>query len=86
MKRKPLTNKSGEVRELTKADMKRMHPTSEVLPKELWTTIEDRHWAIMAEEAAESGYLGVSETKRRLDELAKRAGINTKVLIYEDNK
>ena len=43
---------------------------------------EDRVWAIMADEAAASGFLGVAETKRRLDELAKRAGIN----IEDDNK
>lgn len=32
-KRKPLTNKEGEVRELTAEDFRRMRPAREVLPK-----------------------------------------------------
>ena len=35
VKQKPLTNKDGEVRELTLKDMRRMRPIREVLPKEL---------------------------------------------------
>lgn len=35
MKRKPLTNEEGEVRELTLADMRAMRPAAEVLPPEL---------------------------------------------------
>ncbi|OPY16050.1 MAG: hypothetical protein A4E69_00319 [Syntrophus sp. PtaB.Bin138] len=33
MKKKPLTDESGEVRELTKEDMKRFRPAKEALPK-----------------------------------------------------
>jgi hypothetical protein len=36
MKIKPLTDKSGEVRELTKEDMKRFRPADEVLSPQLW--------------------------------------------------
>jgi uncharacterized protein (DUF4415 family) len=35
MKRKPLTNKSGEVRELQTEDIRRMRRADEVLPPEL---------------------------------------------------
>jgi len=37
-RRKPLTNRSGEVRELTKADIVRMRPARKAVPKvvELW--------------------------------------------------
>ncbi|MDA8215931.1 MAG: BrnA antitoxin family protein [Nitrospiraceae bacterium] len=31
--KKPLIDKNGEVRELTKEDFKRMHPASEVVPE-----------------------------------------------------
>nr|WP_297460654.1 BrnA antitoxin family protein [uncultured Halomonas sp.] len=40
--KKRLTDKDGEVRELTDADVKRMRPISEVLPKELQRTIGQR--------------------------------------------
>ncbi|WP_051660765.1 BrnA antitoxin family protein [Bosea sp. 117] len=35
MSRKPLTNESGEVRELTRRDMRQMKPAADVLPAEL---------------------------------------------------
>lgn len=35
MRRKPLTNKAGEVRELTRADLREFRPASEVLSPEL---------------------------------------------------
>ena len=35
MRRKPLTDKSGEVRELTRADLRRFGPAKEALPPEL---------------------------------------------------
>jgi len=35
MRRKPLTNKAGEVRELTRADLRGFRPASEVLSPEL---------------------------------------------------
>jgi hypothetical protein len=35
MKMKPLTDKSGEVRELTREDMKLFRPAAEVLPQDL---------------------------------------------------
>ncbi len=42
MKRKPLINENGEVRELTKEDMKLFKPSSEVLPKGLLKTLPKR--------------------------------------------
>jgi len=42
MKMKPLTDKSGEVRELTKADMKRFRPAADVLPPELLAVLPKR--------------------------------------------
>ncbi len=42
MKQKPLTNKKGEVRSLTKKDFKSMRPINEVLPKELLDVISRR--------------------------------------------
>lgn len=41
-KRKPLTNKEGEVRELTKADFKTMRRIDEVLPSKLVGSIRKR--------------------------------------------
>ena len=41
MKKKPLTGKSGEVRELTSEDMKRFRPAAEVLPQELLSGIAE---------------------------------------------
>jgi uncharacterized protein (DUF4415 family) len=38
----PLTDKDGEVRELTDADVKRMRPMSEVLPTDLQRSIGQR--------------------------------------------
>ncbi|HEU5281760.1 MAG TPA: hypothetical protein VFU82_07280 [Gammaproteobacteria bacterium] len=40
MKKKPLTNKAGQVRELTKKDIKKMKPASDVLPKALLNAIK----------------------------------------------
>jgi uncharacterized protein (DUF4415 family)/uncharacterized DUF497 family protein len=42
MKRKPLTNKAGEVRELLAEDIRAMRPMAEVLPAELVRVIENR--------------------------------------------
>ena len=42
MKMKPLIDKSGEVRELTKEDMERFRPASEVLPRELLAVLPKR--------------------------------------------
>ncbi|MHB8092368.1 MAG: BrnA antitoxin family protein [Syntrophales bacterium] len=42
MKMKPLTDKSGEVRELTKEDMKLFRPAAEVLPQDLLAVFPKR--------------------------------------------
>jgi uncharacterized protein (DUF4415 family) len=42
MKMKPLTDKSGEVRELTKEDIKRFRPADEVLPPQLLAALPKR--------------------------------------------
>ncbi|MCX5831492.1 MAG: BrnA antitoxin family protein [Deltaproteobacteria bacterium] len=42
MSMKPLTDKSGEVRELTRADMKRFRPAAEVLAPELLAVLPKR--------------------------------------------
>lgn len=42
MKRKPLIDEDGEVRELTQDDMKRFKPSSEVLPPEHLETLTKR--------------------------------------------
>ena len=42
MKRKPLTNEEGEVRELTLEDMRAMRPAAEVLPPELLAILPKR--------------------------------------------
>lgn len=42
MKKKPLTNKQGEVRELTLQDIKAMRPAKEVLPTELLAVLSKR--------------------------------------------
>jgi uncharacterized protein (DUF4415 family) len=42
MRMKPLTDKSGEVRELTKEDIKRFRPAAEVLPQELLAALPKR--------------------------------------------
>jgi hypothetical protein len=42
MKKKPLTNKQGEVRELTLQDIKAMRPAKEVLPAELLAVLPKR--------------------------------------------
>lgn len=42
MKKKPLTNKQGEVRELTLQDIKAMRPAKEVLPAELLAVLPAR--------------------------------------------
>lgn len=41
-KQKPLTNKDGEVRELTKKDFMAMRPMEEILPSDLIDTIKKR--------------------------------------------
>ncbi|MCP2501745.1 MAG: BrnA antitoxin family protein [Deltaproteobacteria bacterium] len=42
MRRKPLTDKSGEVRELTREDIRAMRPAIEVLPPELLAILPKR--------------------------------------------
>jgi uncharacterized protein (DUF4415 family) len=42
MKMKPLPDKSGEVRELTKEDMKRFRPADEILPPQLLAALPKR--------------------------------------------
>ena len=42
MSRQPLTDKDGEVRELTSEDFKHMRPASEVLPKEVLSVLPKR--------------------------------------------
>ncbi len=42
MNKKPLTNESGEVRSLTRADIKEFRPASEVLPAELMAVLPKR--------------------------------------------
>ena len=42
MKKKPLTNKAGHVRELTSEDIRAMRPASEVLPKKLLDVLAKR--------------------------------------------
>lgn len=42
-KRPPLTDAEGEVRELTRADIRSMRPIEEVLPPELVEVIRNRH-------------------------------------------
>lgn len=43
MNKRPLTNKSGEVRELTREDIRQMRPANEVLPAELVAILPKRH-------------------------------------------
>jgi len=42
MKRKPLTNKKGEVRELTRSDIRSMRPAKDVLSKHLLEMLPKR--------------------------------------------
>lgn len=42
MSRKPLTDKSGEVRELTREDIRAMRPAAEVLPPEFLAILPKR--------------------------------------------
>lgn len=42
MKKKPLSNKSGHVRELKKEDFKAMRPASKVLPEKLLSVLPKR--------------------------------------------
>ncbi len=42
MKKKPLTNQSGEVRPLTREDMKDFRPAAEALPSDLAATLPKR--------------------------------------------
>lgn len=42
MNRKPLTNKAGEVRELTREDIRRMRPAADVLPADLLAILPKR--------------------------------------------
>lgn len=43
MKKKPLTNQSGEVRPLTQEDMKEFRPAAEVLPSDLVSILPKRN-------------------------------------------
>jgi hypothetical protein len=43
MKKKPLTDEEGEVRELTKKEIFDMRPAAEVLPPELVAILPKRH-------------------------------------------
>ncbi len=43
MREKPLTNKSGHVRELKREDIRAMQPASEVLPKKLLDVLPKRY-------------------------------------------
>jgi len=67
-KRKPLTNKEGEVRELTKADFKRMRPMEEVLPPDLVAAIKKRK---RGERGAQKEPRKVSVTVRYSPEVVK---------------
>jgi len=42
MRKKPLTNKTGEVRELQVSDIRAMRPAADVLPSELVTALPKR--------------------------------------------
>ncbi len=42
MNRKPLTNMAGEVRELTREDIRRMRPAADVLPADLLAILPKR--------------------------------------------
>jgi uncharacterized protein (DUF4415 family) len=42
MRKKPLTDKAGEVRELTREDLRRFRPAAEVLPPELLALLPKR--------------------------------------------
>lgn len=42
MKKKPLTNKSGRVRELKRKDIRVMRPANEILPKKLLDVLSKR--------------------------------------------
>ena len=42
MKKKPLTDKAGEVRELTREDLRRFRPAAEALPPELAALLPKR--------------------------------------------
>ena len=43
MKKKPLTDEEGEVRELTREEIFAMRPAREVLPPELYAILKKRH-------------------------------------------
>ncbi|MCX7125426.1 MAG: BrnA antitoxin family protein [Gammaproteobacteria bacterium] len=45
-KPRPLTNRDGEVRELTLEDFRKFRPAKEVLPPELWTAIQEHKKSI----------------------------------------
>ncbi len=47
MKKKPLINNDGEVRDLTSKDFKKMRLASEVLPKELLSVLPKRNLKII---------------------------------------
>jgi len=67
-KRKPLTNKEGEVRELTKADFMAMRPMDEVLPPDLVATIKKRK---RGERGAQKEPKKISVTVRYSPEVVK---------------
>ncbi len=67
-KRKPLTNKKGEVRELTKADFMAMRPMEEVLPPDLVATIKKRK---RGERGAQKKPTKISLTVRYSPEVVK---------------
>jgi uncharacterized protein (DUF4415 family) len=68
MKKKPLTNKEGEVRELTRADIRRMRPAKEVLSKHLMNMLPKRK---RGERGAQKAPRKISVTVRYSPEVVK---------------
>ena len=68
MKKKPLTNKEGEVRELTRADIRRMRPAKEVLSKHLMDMLPKRK---RGERGAQKEPKKISVTVRYSPEVVK---------------
>lgn len=52
MSKKPLTDKSGEVRSLTRDDIKKFRPAAEVLPKNLLNVLPKRKQGQRGEQIA----------------------------------
>jgi len=67
-KSKPLTNKSGQVRELTRKDIQAMRPSSEVLPAELQKILPKRK---VGERGSQKQPKKVSVTLRYSPEVVK---------------